>query len=205
MRGRITRLLTAALVIAACGWTAVQGFGFVRFQSALDRAADDRGQSEQLAAWTAAPGLASLALEAQLRGLAGDGEPTALRKREDLLVQLLKIKPGASRAWLSLAAVRHTLAEPQDKIDAAFVMSGLTGSSEGALMAERSLLGVLMWERASPDVQARTLTDICGPAPLDAWKFRLIMTTKSDAVRAEIRAGMTMRGCPPALIKTVGL
>lgn len=205
MRGRITRLLTAALVIAACGWTAAQGFGFVRFQSALDKAAADRGQSEQLAAWAATPGLASLALEAQLRGLADNGEPDMLRKREDLLVQLLKIKPGASRAWLALAAVRNTLAEPQNKIDAAFIMSSLTGPSEGALMAERSLLGVLMWEKASSDVHARTMTDICGPAPLDAWKFRLIMTTKSEAVRAEIRSGMEMHGCSRAIIKTVGL
>jgi hypothetical protein len=198
MRLRPIRFLTAILVAGACAWTAVQGLGFVRFTAALESGVIDDG-------WTATPGLASLALDAQLRAAADRTEPDALRRREDRLGRLLAIKPGASRAWLSLAAARDGVNAPQDKIDAAFVMSGVTGPAEGALMLDRALLGILLWEKASRDVHARTLTDLCGLPAFDPWKIRLVMTTKSAPVRADIRAGLDANGCSPATIKTVGL
>lgn len=198
MRSRPIRFLTAALVAVPCAWTAVQGFGFVRFTAALESGVIDD-------AWTATPGLASLALDAQLRGAADSADLDTLRRREDRLTRLLAIKPGASRAWLSLAATRDSLNAPQAWIDAAFVMSGVTGPAEGAVMAERSLLGILLWEKASRDVHARTLTDLCGLSAFDPWKIRLVMTTKTAAVRTDIRAGLEAHNCSPATIKTVGL
>ncbi len=198
MRSRAMRFLTAALVVAGCAWTAVQGFGFVRFTAALESGVIDDG-------WTVTPGLASLALDAQLRAAADGAEPDALRRREVRLTRLLAIKPGAPRAWLSLAATREALNAPQAAIDAAFVMSGVTGPAEGALMVERALLGILLWEKASRDVHVRTLTDLCGLPAFDPWKIRLIMSTKSAAMRADIRAGLEAHNCSPATIKTVGL
>jgi hypothetical protein len=165
---------------------------------ALERGAVD-------GAWAVTPGVVSLALDAQLRGLADGAEQDTLRRREDRLVQLLAIKPGASWAWLALAATRDGLNAPRAGIDAAFVMSGVTGPAEGALMLERSLLGILLWEKASRDAHARTLTDLCGLPAFDPWKIRLVLTTKAAPVRADIRAGLEANNCSPATIKSVGL
>ncbi|MDO9411051.1 MAG: hypothetical protein Q7T81_00560 [Pseudolabrys sp.] len=150
--------------------------------------------------WTAAQGLGLVRLYH-----AESSEPDTLSAREERLVQQLSVRPGAPAAWLSLAVVRHGLGEPQEKIDAAFMMSSVTGPAEGAVMSERALLGLLLWESSSVDVQARTMTDLCGLTVFDPWKLRLVMTTKTAAVQAALRAGLEAQGCTPALIRNVGL
>jgi hypothetical protein len=198
-------LLTIVVAGAGCGWTAVQGVGYVRYDMTSQMAAAVPPDAGSLALWTATPGLASVALDALLRGPADNAGSDALQKRADLLARLLTIKPSASQAWLSLAAVRNALAMPQDKVDAAFTMSGLTGPAEGAVMLERSLLGILLWEKSSPAVRARTATDLCGLSLFDPGKIRLVMTTKTEAARTEIRAGLEANACSRKTIKMVGL
>jgi hypothetical protein len=198
-------LLTIVVAAAGCGWTAVQGVGYVRYYMASEDVAAGPPNAGSLAAWTATPGLASVALEALLRGPADNAGSEAFQKRADLLTRLLAIKPSASQAWLSLAAVRNALAMTPEQVDAAFTMSGLTGPAEGAVMLERSLLGILLWERSSLSARARTATDLCGLSLFDPGKIRLVMTTKTEATRAEIRAGLEANACPPKTIKMVGL
>jgi len=205
MRTRFMRLLTLAVMIAACGWAFMQGVGYVRYEMAREIAEADPRETGALASWTRTPGLASTALDALLHVPANNGDPESLRQRADMLERLLVIKPGGSQAWLSLAAVRSQLALPQDRIDAAFTMSGLTGPAEGAVMLERSLLGVLIWERSSPAVRARTAIDLCGLSLFDPARIRLVMTTKTDAVRAEIRSSLEAGACSPKTIAIVGL
>lgn len=199
------RLATAALAFAACAWTAAQGIGFIRYQAASDRWVSQPENIDVLMPWIDEPGLATAAIEAVLRAPVGDAGPDALKSREQMLVRLLTIKPAASRAWLSLATVRNALALPSDKVDAAFTMSGLTGPSEGAVMLERSLLGILVWERSSPNVRARTMTDLCGLPAFDPSKIRLMLSIKTEAVRAGIRAAMEANACRATVIKLVGL
>ncbi len=107
MRSRSMRLATAALVAAACVWTAAQGIGIIRYQIVLESKNSDVRNAELLNVWAATPGLASEALEALLRVPLETSELDGLKARADLLTRLLSIKPGASQAWISLATVRH--------------------------------------------------------------------------------------------------
>lgn len=205
MPSRVVWLATAGIACAICGWTATQGLGFVRYQAASDRWVSQPENVDVLLPWIDEPGVAAAAIEAALRAPTGDYGPAALKNRDDMLVRLLTIKPAASHAWLSLATVRNALALAPGKVDAAFTMSGLTGPSEGAVMLERALLGVLLWEKSSPNVRARTMTDFCGLPPFDSAKFRLMLSIKAEAIRAEIRAAMEANACRAAAIKSVGL
>ena len=205
MHSRGPWLATAIIAVAACAWTATQGLGLVRYQAASERWVSQPANVDVLLPWIAETGVAAMAIEAVLRAPTGGGGPDAVRNREDMLVRLLTIKPAASHAWLSLAAVRNALAMSPDKVDAAFTMSGLTGPSEGAVMLERSLLGILVWERSSMAVRARTMTDLCGVPAFEPSKYRLLLSIKAEATRAEIRAAMEANACPARTIKLVGL
>ena len=205
MHSRGLWLATAIIAVAACAWTATQGLGLVRYQAASDRWVAQPANVDVLLPWIGERGVAAAAIEAVLRAPTGDSGPDVLKNREDMLVRLLTIKPAASHAWLSLAAVRNSLALPPGKVDTAFMMSGLTGPSEGAEMLERSLLGMLVWEKSSPDVRARTITDLCGLPAFDPSKYRLLLSIKAEATRAEIRAAMVANACPATAIKLVGL
>ncbi len=197
-------LATAALASVACAWTVTQGVGFVRYQLASDRWMAEPANVEGVLPWTGERGLAVAAIETVLRAPVASAGPAALKGREDMLSRLLAIKPTSSQAWLSLASVRHALGLPPDRIDAAFMMSGLTGPSEGALMLERSLLGILLWETSSPNARSRTMTDLCGLPAFEPSRFRLLLGIKTEAVRAEIRAAMDEHACAARTIRSAG-
>lgn len=170
------RALTAVAVVALGLWAVVGGLDLVRLSIARTAARDD----------------AATVMD-------------ALHRRHDRLTQLLATRPMAAQNWVSLAAVRHALGMAPDGVDGALLMSSLTGPNEADVMAQRALFGLAVWETSAAEIHARVLTDLCGVTVNDPSRLRLVLSTKPEAVRAAIRAGMIDHGCAGWTIAAVGL
>jgi hypothetical protein len=190
MRVRELRFLTVTLVAACCGWTLLQGFAFVRYQFA----APGLQQS-----WEHKTGLAMLAL----RQAANDA--VDLERRRGLLEALLEVEPTSSQSWISLAAVRNSLNMQPDAVVAAYRMSTLTGPNEGAIMFQRALFGVLLWEKLPAETRQHAAADLCGLTNFDPGRFRIVLGIKPNDIRAAIRTELTSHGCPADRLKYIGL
>lgn len=189
-----TAIVAVALGIAAL----VGGAEAVRFER-------DRNAAADLEMWTSRSGVRSLALEALLRRPGAGATPAALDLRLDLLVRALSARPLAAQDWVALAAVRHALALPQTGVDEAFMLSAVTGPAEADAMAQRALLGMLLWEASAAATRERALTDLCGLAIYEPSRLKLALSTKPAAVRAEIRLGLVAHACTPRVIAAIGL
>jgi hypothetical protein len=205
MRVRELRFLTTVVVIAACGLTVARGWDFVRYSLAAQSAGAETNPSDVLGAWTADPGLTSLALEAMLRARQNPADTQAIGSRSDILSNLLSVRPMLSQSWLELAAARNSVKMPPDRVADAFAMSELTGPNEGAVMARRALLGIVMWGSLSPEARATAVRDIIGMTTFNALQFRIILSAKPDATRAGIRAALVTAGCDDKKIESIGL
>lgn len=192
------RTLTA-IVAMALGVLAISGgIEAIRFEVARAAGAD-------VASWTKRAGLRTLALETQMRRPDAEATMDALNRHAELLTELLVVRPLTAQGWIALAAVRQSLALPPASIDRAFMMSALTGPAEGGAMAQRALLGVLLWETSAAETQARTLTDLCGLTVYEPSRLKLALSVKSAAVRAAIRHGLVEHACAPRMIAAIGL
>jgi hypothetical protein len=205
MKVRELRFLTVVIVALACGWTVAQGFGLVRYYASARAASDDAARRALQENWRGNTGVSTLALSAALRNAVNPADVNELNKRHDLLSALLAVKPTASQSWLALAAVRNSLGMPPAGVVEAFDMSALTGPNEGAMMFQRSLFGLLLWERLDTEAQARSVLDLCGLTVFDPGRFRLVLATKSVDVRGEIQNRLQSAGCPPRIVASVGL
>ena len=205
MRMRELRFLTSVVVIAACGLTVVRGWDFVRYSLAAQSIGAEKNASDVLGAWTADPGLTSLALETQLRTRQNSADTAAIEARSAALDNLLSVRPMLSQSWLELAAARNSIKLPPEKVAAAFAMSELTGPNEGAVMARRSLLAVVLWESLPSEARASAVRDIAGMADFNALQFRIILSTKPEETRAGIRAALEAAGCDAKRIASIGL
>jgi hypothetical protein len=198
------RTLTAIVALALGVLAVTGGINAIRFDIERKSAAG-AASGATLAVWTNRTGLKTLALEATLRQPEADAAMEALYRRHDTLIQLLAAKPLAAQAWIALAAVRQSLAMPQAGIDRAFMMSGLAGPAEGDAMAQRALLGVLLWETSAGGTRTRALTDLCGLTIDDPSRLKLVLSTKTEGVRAAIRGGLLDHACAPRMIAAIGL
>lgn len=178
MRLRDGRTLTALGAAAVALWAVTQGIGILRLEAA---------------------GAAVVAAPVEADALA------ALHRREDLLQQTLQVRPMASQEWLSLAAARNALAMTPASIDGAFMMSALTGPNEADVMAQRALLGLVVWDKASAATRARTAIDLCGLSVTEPSRLRLVVSAHSEAVRADIRSALVAHGCAARMIGRIGL
>lgn len=194
-----------AIVALALGLLAVGG-GIEAIRFDIERkAAVEAASGAGITSWTDRIGLTSLALEATIRLSDSAADTESLHRRHENLTRLLAARPLAAQAWITLAAVRRSLSMPPVAIDRAFVMSGLTGPAEGDVMAQRALLGVIIWETSAVEARARTLTDLCGITVYDPSRLKLVLSTKTDGVRAAIRNGLVDYACAPQMIAAIGL
>jgi len=178
MRRLDIRTLTAAVAGLAALWAVTQGIGILRSDAA--RASASRAPAD----------IATM-----------DG----LHQREEALSQALRARPMGSQNWASLAAVRNALAMTPGSVDGAFLMSALTGPNEAEVMAQRALLGLAIWDKASAGTRARALTDLCGLNVTDPSRLRLLLSARSESTRAEIRGGLVDHGCTGRAIACLGL
>ena len=205
MRLRGLRFLTSVVVVVACGLTAWRGADFIRYSLAAQSIDTTKDPAAALTAWAAAPGLAAPALETLLRLPVNAADADALRRRAALLAQLLAVRPIQAQSWLELAAARSSMVMPAPRIAAAFSMSEVTGPNEGAVMFQRALFGVLLWEALTPDSRAGAIRDLVGLTAFNPTQFRIVLSAKPAATRAQVRAALIAAACPPQRIEAIGL
>ena len=143
--------------------------------------------AETTEVWTAVPGVASTALQTELKDKIDPSDWKASNKRRDELSALLAMKPLSSVDWLSLSRINLVTAQPRAQILETLMLSWVTGPNEGYVMAERGIFGLSLWEVLSPDLRSRAALDLAKDEITDSVKIRAVLSTKPEGVQNEIR------------------
>jgi hypothetical protein len=201
------RFWTAIAMIGICGFSIVEGWSIVRFSLAM---VNIEKRAEITHAWSAVPGVASTALQTELRETIDPSNLKATVSRRETLSMILSIKPLSSADWLLLSGMQLVTDQPMEHVVGSLELSVLTGPNEGNVMAERGIFAVSLWEDLSPDLKSRTAIDL---APMnfvvprtvaegvESLKFRAALSTKSERVRNELRATLLATGLSPKEIE----
>ena len=202
------RVGTAIVVLALCTFAGSRGWSTAQFailRSELDHPALVR----PLGAWIGAPGVTAAALSATLTQMTDPADLDGAAKRLDELAALLSVRPLSSRTWLALAEMRLVTGRPKPEVLTALKMSWVTGPNEGALMWQRGVFGVLIWELLSPEERKLTIEQtvraISG-TPIEDSELvsaKKALSQKSAEARAEI--AVLMRAESEAQASRLGL
>jgi hypothetical protein len=174
------------MVIAACGLMIWKGCDIVGFRLAQARAQD---RAEAATAWASVPGVASYALNAVVSAPLEPINPQTVARRLDEIGALLSVAPLASQHWLSLSAMRHLAGQPMEKVLAALRLSFSTGPNEGAVLLQRVLFSLSIWEELPGDIQWRVTKDLAVPdfPDPDKAKLRSVILAQPETVRTQVR------------------
>jgi len=202
------RLYTAIAVIGICGFSVAQGWSIVRFSFATGNIDSSEKRAEIVSRWTEVPGLASTALQAELKENFNPSDEMAAIRRRAVLSAILSIKPLSSRDWLALSGMQLITDQPIEEVLGSLNLSMLTGPNEGYVMAERGIFGVTLWERLSPDLKGRVAMDLAPVMFPRTWaekeesaKFRTVLSAKPERVRKELREALLATGFSPKEIE----
>ena len=182
------RLLTAIALIGICGFSVAQGWRIVHFSLATMNIDSSEKRAEITNTWRAVPGLASIALQADLTDEINPSDMMAAYRRREMLSAILSIKPLSSMDWLSLSGMQLVTDQPMEQVLGSLKLSMLTGPNEGYVMTERGIFGVSLWESLSPDLKSRVANDL-GPtlfprSPAEGaedGKLRAVLSSKTRA------------------------
>ncbi|MGB6915884.1 MAG: hypothetical protein WBE42_24510, partial [Pseudolabrys sp.] len=100
------RLLTAIALIAMSGLSVAQGWRIVHFSLATMNIDSSEKRAEITNAWRAVPGLASIALQADLTDEINPSDMMVAYRRRAILSELLSIRPLSSVDWFSLSGMQ---------------------------------------------------------------------------------------------------
>jgi O-antigen ligase len=181
---RTVRFVTT-MVITACGLMIWKGSDIVRFRLAQARTQD---RAEAASAWTSVTGVASYALNAVVSAPLEPINPQTVARRLDAIGALLSVAPLASEHWLSLSATRRLAGQPMEKVLAPLRFSFSTGPNEGAVLFQRVLFCVSIWEELPGDIQWRVAKDLAaaGFSDADKTKLRTVMLAQPESVRTQV-------------------
>ena len=189
------RFWTAIVLIGICGFAVARGWSIVRFSLAADAL---KNPAEIAQAWGSTPGVASTALETEIRDKIDPSDLTAANNRREQLSVLLSIKPLSSYDWLSLSGMQLVTEEPIEQVLESLELSVLTGPNEGYVMAERGIFAVSLWERLSPDLKSRAAMDLAMARIAVQGdvreKLRAVLSTKTEQVRSELDKALLATG-----------
>ena len=200
------RLWTAIAMIGICGFSVAQGWSIVHFSLAIRNIDSSEKRAEIVSRWTEVPGLASSALQAELKENFNPSDEMAAIRRRAVLSAILSIKPLSSRDWLTLSTMQLVTDQPIEDVLRSLNLSMLTGPNEGDVMGERGIFAVSLWEDLSPDLKSRTAMDLAAmnfvvPSNVvedaESGKFRAVLSTKSERVRNELREDLLAAGLSP--------
>jgi hypothetical protein len=202
------RLCTAIAIIAICGLSIAQGWRIARFSLAMVNIESSEKRADIINAWTAIPGLASRALQADLTGEIDPSDLQAANRRRETLSSILSIKPLSSVDWLFLSGMQLVTDQPMEQVLESLELSVVTGPNEGHVMVERGIFGVSLWESLPRDLKNRAALDL-GPmiyprTPAEgaqSGKFQAVLATKSELVRNELRKALVATGISPKEIE----
>ena len=207
MRASI-RLLTAIALIAMSGLSVAQGWRIVHFSLATMNIDSSEKRAEITNAWRAVPGLASIALQADLTDEINPSDMMVAYRRRAILSELLSIRPLSSVDWFSLSGMQLVTNQSMEDVLASLKLSMLTGPNEGYVMTKRGVFGVSLWESLSPDLKSRVAYDL-GPTLFphspaegaEGGKLRAALSAKPEHVRKEIREALLATGLSPKEIE----
>jgi hypothetical protein len=202
------RLYTAIAVIAICGLTIAQGLRIARFTLAMVNIESSEKRTDIINTWTAIPGLAARALQADLTGEIDPSDLPAANRRRETLSSILSIKPLSSVDWLLLSGLQLVTDQPMEQVLESLQLSVMTGPNEAPVMIERGIFGVSLWESLPRDLKSHAAVDL-GPmiyarTPAEGaqnGKFQAVLATKSDLVRNELRQALVATGISPKEIE----
>ena len=207
MRASI-RLLTAIALIAMSGLSVAQGWRIVHFSLATMNIDSSEKRAEITNTWRAVPGLASIALQADLTDEINPSDMMVAYRRRAILSELLSIRPLSSMDWFSLSGMQLVTDQSMEDVLASLKLSMLTGPNEAYVMTKRGVFGVSLWESLSPDLKSRVAYDL-GPtlfphSPAEGaeeGKLRAALSAKPEHVRKEIREALLATGLSPKEIE----
>jgi hypothetical protein len=191
------RFWTAVTIIGICGFSVARGLSIVNFSLAMANIHPSENRAETIHTWTAVPGVASAALQSELREKINPSDLKAANSRREALSAILSIKPLSSRDWLWLSGMQLITDRPMDQVSGSLLMSMMTGPNEGYVMADRGIFGASLWEDLSPDLKRRTAVDLAAGEIPDDVTFRTVLSTKSERVRNELRTAILATGLSP--------
>src|SRR5262245_61202338 len=128
------RLCTAIAIIAICGLAIAQGWRIARFSLAMVNIQSSEKRADIINTWTAVPGLASRALQADLTGEIDPSDLQAANRRRETLSSIVSIKPMSSVDWLWLSGVQLVTDQPMEQVLESLQLSVMTGPNEAPVM-----------------------------------------------------------------------
>ena len=140
------RLLTAIALIAMSGLSVAQGWRIVHFSLATMNINSSEKRAEITNAWRAVPGLASIALQADLTDEINPSDMMVAYRRRAVLSELLSIRPLSSMDWFSLSGMQLVTDQPMEDVLASLKLSMMTGPNEAYVMTKRGVFAVSLWE-----------------------------------------------------------
>jgi hypothetical protein len=191
------RFWTAITLIGFCAFAVVRGLSIVQFSLAMANISSSENRAEIIHGWTTVPGVASAALQSQLKEKIDASDLKAANSRREALAAILAIKPVSSIDWLSLSGLQLITDQPMDQVFGSLVLSTMTGPNEGYVMAERGMFGVSLWEDLPPDLKRHVIIDLAAGDVPEYGKVRAVLSAKSEAAQNELRAGILATGLSP--------
>jgi len=188
------RFWTAITLIGFCAFAVVRGLSIVHFSLAMANISSSENRADIIHTWTTVPGVASAALQSQLKEKIDPSDLKAANSRREALAAILSMKPLSSIDWLSLSGLQLITDQPMDQVFGSFVLSTMTGPNEGYVMAERGMFGVSLWEDLPPDLKRHVIIDLAAGDVPEYGKFRAVLSAKSERVRNELRAAILATG-----------
>jgi len=197
------RFWTAIVLIGICGFSVARGWSIVHFSLATANIDVFENWTEAFRPWTAVPGVASVALQAELKEDINFSDPKAANGRRETFSSILSIRPSSSVSWLSLSGLQWVTHQPRERVLGSFRLSMLTGPNEGYVMAERGIFGVSLWESLSPDLKSRVVIDLARAEieTKEKERFRTVLSGQPVEVRNELREALLATGLSPKEIE----
>jgi hypothetical protein len=189
-----TRLLTTIAIVGICALSVARGLSIVYFSLAVSKVGPSESRAEAIETWTAAPGIASAALQTELTEKIDPSDLRAAGSRREVLSAILSIKPLSPGDWLLLSGMQLITDQPMEQVLNALMLSILTGPNEGYVMADRGIFGASLWEDLSPDLRRRAAMDLAVGEMPDPRKFQAVLSEKSEGVRSELRTAILANG-----------
>jgi hypothetical protein len=187
------RFWTAVTMIGFCAFAVVKGLSIVHFSLAMANINSSENRAEIIHTWTTVQGVASAALQSQLKEKVDASDLKAANSRRETLAAILSTKPLSSTDWLSLSGLQLITDQPMERVLEALMLSAVTGPNEGYVMADRGIFGASLWEDLSRDLRKHAAKDLAA-GEIDNAKFRAVLSTKSVEVRDELRTAILATG-----------
>ena len=187
------RLLTAIAILGACGFAVAQGWDIVHFSVAMANDGSSEKRAKIINKWTAAPAIASTALQTVLTEI-DNSDVKAPNSRRETLSLILSIKPLSPGDWLSLSGTQFATDQPINQVLGSLKLPMLAGPNEGYLMAERGIFGASMWDKLSPDLKTRVAIDLIAADISGRDKIRNALSEEPERVRKEIKEVLLANG-----------